>query len=204
MKRLRLLLNILNHPSNEYEDLKYKKNWDVLLSCIILAVWVIAEILQQQVTDFKFNTNNIQEFNVLYILGATLGLFVLWTLINWSVTTLLDGKGTLKEIWVSCAYALVPYIVTTFLYVIFSQLLTLDEASFLSVLRVIGILYSSFLVLTALRVVHSYSFKKTLACVFITLAGMVFVLFLLILFFGLIQQVILFFQTIYMELMFRS
>ena len=82
-------------------------------------------------------------------------------------------------------------------------MLTLDESAFLTVIRVLGLLYSFFLLITALKVVHSYTFGKTLLCILITVLGMAFVLFLIVLFFGLIQQVILFFQTIYMELMFR-
>lgn len=203
MKNVAVLLRILNHPADEYEELKYRKSWNFPLSCILLVFWVMAEILRIQVADFKFNTNNTREFNILYVLAATLGLFVLWVVINWSITTLLEGKGRMREIWVSCAYALVPYISATLLYVALTQVLTLEEAAFLSVIRALGALYTLFLLITALRVVHSYSFGKTLLCILLTVVGIVFVLFLMVLFFGLIQQVVLFFQTIYMELMFR-
>ena len=203
MKKTAVLLRILNHPADEYEDLKYKKDWNFPLSCLLLAAWAIAEILQQQVTDFKFNTNNTRNFNVLYVLAATLGLFVIWVLINWAITTLLEGKGRIKEIWVSCTYALVPYIAATLLCVLLSQVLTLEESAFLTVIRILGLLYTAFLLITALKVIHSYSFGKTMLCILLTVLGMVFVLFLIVLFFGLIQQVFLFFQTIYMELMFR-
>ena len=203
MKKAAVLLRILNHPTDEYEELKYRKTWSLPLSFILLVCWVIAEILQKQVTDFKFNTNNTREFNVLYVLASTIVLFAMWVVINWSITTLLEGKGRIKEIWVSCAYALVPYIATTLLCVVLSQMLTLDESAFLTVIRDLGLLYSFFLLITALKVVHSYTFGKTLLCILITVLGMAFVLFLIVLFFGLIQQVILFFQTIYMELMFR-
>ena len=203
MKKAAVLLRILNHPTDEYEELKYRKTWSLPLSFILLVCWVIAEILQKQVTDFKFNTHNTREFNVLYVLASTIVLFAMWVVINWSITTLLEGKGRIKEIWVSCAYALVPYIATTLLCVVLSHMLTLDESAFLTVIRVLGLLYSFFLLITALKVVHSYTFGKTLLCILITVLGMAFVLFLIVLFFGLIQQVILFFQTIYMELMFR-
>ena len=203
MKKATVLLRLLNHPTDEYEELKYGRSWNFPLSCLLLVLWVVAEILCRQATDFKFNTNNTRDFNVLYILASTLGLFVMWVIINWSITTLLEGKGRIKEIWVSCAYALVPYIASTLLYVALSQVLILEESAFLSVIRALGLLYTLFLFITALRVIHSYSFGKTILCILLTGLGIAFVLFLLVLFFGLIQQVVLFFQTIYMELMFR-
>jgi hypothetical protein len=84
-----------------------------------------------------------------------------------------------------------------------SQVLIIEEGIFLTILKTVGILYSGFMLVSALRVIHDYGIAKTIISVFLTVFGIVFVLFLLVLFFGLIQQVILFFQTIYVELMLR-
>ena len=51
--------------------------------------------------------------------------------------------------------------------------------------------------------IHDYTLMKATFSVALSAAGIVFVLFLLVLFFGLLQQVTLFAQTIYMELQLR-
>lgn len=203
MIKLRTLLRLLNHPVDEYEDMKYKKCWDVPLSLILLGLWFAATVMQRQGTNFKFNYNKLDDINILYIAASTVLLFFVWTAINWSITTLLDGKGNVREIFVSCAYALTPYIAATILNVLLSQFLVLEESTFIVVIRTVGMVWSVYLLITALRVIHSYSILKTLASIFLTIVGILFVLFLLVLLFGLIQQVFLFFQTIYVELMFR-
>ena len=203
MQSLRSLLRLMVSPTDEYEELKYKNGWNIPLSLLLLALWFISSIVQRQLTNFKFNHNNIEEINVLYIAVGTFVLFVGWVVINWAITTLLDGKGSVREIWAACAYALVPYIASVLLNAVLSQFAILEEGSFLAILSGGGILWSVFLLVTALRVVHSYSFGKTLLSILLTILGILFVIFLIVLFFGLIQQVILFFQTIYMELMYR-
>ncbi len=200
---MRMMLNLMIHPVAELEEQKYKKTWNGKLSLVILALWFIATVFQRQLTDFKFNYNNTEKINILYIIGSTWILFLCWTVINWSITTLLDGKGTMKEIWVACSYALVPYIAFTFLQVLLSRYMILEESVFISTLSSIGMIWSVLLLMAALKVIHDYTLVKTIFSIVLSIAGILFVIFLLVLFFGLIQQVILFFQTIYVEIMLR-
>lgn len=202
-QRLRLLGRLLNHPTDTYWELKHTRRWDLAGSVVILLIWFLATVFSQQLTDFKFNYRNTAQFNVLYVAAATFGLFILWTVVNWAVAALLDGKGTMREIWVSSAYALVPYIGSLLIGTALSHLLTVDETVFISLVSVVGALWSGFLLIDALHVVHDYSVGKTVGSMLIVLAGMLFVLFLGVLFFGLVQQVVLFFKTIYVELRLR-
>ena len=57
--------------------------------------------------------------------------------------------------------------------------------------------------MAAMMTIHDYTLMKATFSVALSAAGIVFVLFLLVLFFGLLQQVTLFAQTIYMELQLR-
>ena len=204
MEQIRIILKVLNHPTDEIEELKYRKQWHLLPSCIILLLWFIAMVFQRQLTNFEFNYNNKQDFNILYVFASTIVLYLACTGINWAVTTLLDGKGTVREIFVACSYALIPYTCTTFLNVLLSGVLIREEKVFLVIINAVGILYSVFILISALKVIHDYSFAKILFSIVLTALGIVFALFLLVLFFGLIQQVILFFRTIYVELTLRN
>ncbi len=202
--QLKSLLRALNHPSDEFSELKYNRNWSLSTATVILLVWFFAEVCQKRLTGFRFNYNNPEKFNTSYVLLSTIVLFILWSVINWAVASLLEGKGKMIEIFVSCAYSLVPYIVCTLAGVVISHFLTKDETAFLTIMQYIGWIGSGFMLISAIKTVHEYTFWKTFFSIFLTIAGMVFVLFLAVLFFGLIQQVILFFRTIYVELTLRS
>ena len=197
------ILKVLGRPSSELYELKYYKLWPIWPTVIILLCWFAAEVLSAYGTDFKFNYRNLREINILYTLGATIGLYLLFVVVNWAVTTLMDGKGKLREIFCATSYALIPYVAAKVICVCLSHFVIMEEGAFLTVIEAFALLYSVFLFMAAMMTIHDYTLLKAVCAVALSAAGIVFVLFLLVLFFGLLQQVTLFAQTIYMELQLR-
>ena len=191
------------HGVEEYEEIKYHRAFSTKASLVILLAWFVVAVVQRQLTGFVFNHNNLDELNVLTLFASTVLLFVLVIVGNWSISTLLDGKGRFGEIWASLSYALIPYIITTALSTVLSNILIAEEGMFLQILQVVGILWTFYLVVSAMIAVHQYSFVKAIICLLLTAAAVVFMLFLFVLLFGLIQQLTAFFNTIYNEFMFR-
>ena len=203
MSHWKRILKVIGSPSSELYELKYYKLWPLWPTIIILLAWYAAEVLSAFGTDFKFNYRNLNEVNILYILGATIGLYLLFTVVNWAVTTLMDGKGKLREIFCATSYALIPWVIAHLTCVALSHFTIMEEGSFMTIIEVFAILYSAFLFMAAMMTIHDYTLLKAVCSVALSAAGIVFVLFLLVLFFGLLQQVTLFAQTIYMELQLR-
>ena len=183
--------------------MKYYKLWPIWPTVIILLCWFAAEVLSAYSTDFKFNYRNLTEINILYTLGATIGLYLMFVVVNWAVTTLMDGKGKLREIFCATSYALIPYAAAKVFCVCLSHFVIMEEGAFLTVIEAFALLYSVFIFMAAMMTIHDYTLMKATFSVALSAAGIVFVLFLLVLFFGLLQQVTLFAQTIYMELQLR-
>ena len=97
---IRRLFAPLAHPVGGFDDYRERRFFPLLPSLIVLALFFFARVAQQQLTGFIFNWDNPQEMNVWFILLETIGLFVIWVGCNWAVSTLLDGKGRFREIWV--------------------------------------------------------------------------------------------------------
>ena len=197
------ILKVLGRPSSELYEMKYYKLWPIWPTVTILLCWFAAEVLSAYGTDFKFNYRNLTDINILYTLGATIGLYLLFVVVNWAVTTLMDGKGKLKEIFCATSYALIPYVTAKVVCVCLSHLVIMEEGVFLTAIEAFALLYSVFIFMAAMMTIHDYTLMKATFSVALSAAGIVFVLFLLVLFFGLLQQVTLFAQTIYMELQLR-
>lgn len=203
MSHWKRILKVLGRPSSELYEMKYYKLWPIWPTVIILLCWFAAEVLSAYSTDFKFNYRNLTEINILYTLGATIGLYLMFVVVNWAVTTLMDGKGKLREIFCATSYALIPYAATKVFCVCLSHFVIMEEGAFLTVIEAFALLYSVFIFMAAMMTIHDYTLMKATFSVALSAAGIVFVLFLLVLFFGLLQQVTLFAQTIYMELQLR-
>ena len=129
---------------------------------------------------------------------------MLFVVINWGVTTLTDGKGNMYQIFVAGTYALIPYISSMAISTLMSNLFTADEATFYSFINVLGILWSVLIMVGALRAIHDFTFTKTIISGILTILGIFFVIFLLVLFVSLVQQFVSFLTSIFNELLFRS
>ena len=65
----------------------------------------------RQYTAFPFNTLKVSEVNLFADAISVLVPFLLWVGSTGLSTTLMEGKGTVKEIYIMSAYALTPIII---------------------------------------------------------------------------------------------
>ena len=69
----------------------------------------------------------------------------------------------------------------------------------MTIISVIGLLWSAVLLLGGLYAIHQYSFGKTLFSVLLTLIGMLIIVLVLVVFYTLIQQAFGFIHSLYQE-----
>lgn len=200
---IKRLLSPLAHPIAAFEDFREKNTFPLLPSFVILLLFFLARIMERQFSGFIFNLNDPEKINVFFIFLETIGIFLLWVGCNWAVSTLFDGKGRVREIWVVSAISLIPYVAGIYLYVLFSNLLAEDEGVFLSWMLALGLLYSALLLFGALSAVHEYTFGKVLWSSLITIGFMLIILFVCVLLFSLFQQFCGFFRDLMKEILFR-
>lgn len=203
MSRYVYPLYILVHPVDGYHEMKNNKKYSLVFANAVLAAWVILKILDWGYVDFDFK-EHWRDIQLLQILMTTVIVFTIAVISNWCFTTLMDGKGKFTEIWISCAYALIPYTVLGLLRIGLTYILVeTEEGIFLSYINVIGMIWSILLVFLALYVIHDYTVPKTVASILLTILGVLIILFLVVLVSGLAKQIYSFFATIYFEIKLR-
>jgi hypothetical protein len=107
-KTLKYSLYVSTHPLDGFWDLTNEKRGSLAAANIIVFVSVVVEVLRITLTNFQFIKINMENFNAIIVLMRILLPVFLWTLANWSLTTLMDGKGRMADIYMAIAYALVP------------------------------------------------------------------------------------------------
>ena len=193
----------VTHPFEGFEDMRWKKSGSLKVAFLIVFLLFLATIADGRLYGFQFGVTYDKTFNIIPYIVKSIVLFAAWVVGNWSICTLLDGEGTMKNICIYSAYALVPYIAQIFITTILSHFLIQDEVVFIQAIRIIGTGWSVILLFSAIKSVHQYSFGKTVFAVVLTIAAMLIMLFLLVLFMSLIQQVYIFISTIYTEISYR-
>ena len=197
------LKHAVTHIFEGFEDMRWKKSGSMKIALFILFMFFFAEIAHERLYGFQFYAVYDRTFNIISYFIKTIVLFMAWTVGNWSVCTILDGEGTMKNIFIYSAYALVPYISQMYINTILSHFLVRDEYIFMQAVEITGTLWTAILIFSAVKSVHQYTILKTFSALFLTVVSMFIMLALLVLFMALIQQIYIFISTVYTEIVYR-
>ncbi|NLM97389.1 MAG: hypothetical protein GX175_07260 [Halanaerobiaceae bacterium] len=192
------------HPFDGFWDLIHEKRGNVPAATIIIILLVLSRVIQRQYTGFIFNRANISNLNVIFELSTILLPFMLWVVVNWSLTTLMNGKGTFRDVYIASAYALSPMIYIILPLTFISNFLIMEEGTFLTLFGSIAVLWSLALLFFGSMTIHQYDTAKNVFVTALIIFGMIFSLFIGVLFFNLAEQVIQFDNDIYTEIFMRA
>jgi len=200
---LKYSLYVCTHPIDGFWDLTHEKRGSIAAANIIITAAVIVEVLRLTLTNFQFITVNMEYFNGIIVIMRILLPVFLWTVANWSLTTLMDGTGRMFEIYMGVCYALVPYVIINALMILLSQVVTFEEGAVYWVLAGFAALWTGILILSAMMMIHDYSLVKTLLSSLLTIVGMGIMVFIFVIFFSLVSDAIAYFVSLYKEILFR-
>lgn len=202
-KTLKYVFHLIFHPLDGFWDLKHEKRGSLPAAFTFVALAMVTITLEKQNTAFLFNPNRLSELNAVVDVITVLLLYVLWCVANWCTTSLMDGKGKMKDIFMYVGYSLAPLPLIRIPMVAFSYIITADEGTFYTIFNTVSILWAAWLLFMGTMTIHQYSVKKTVATCIITVLGMGIIMFIGLLFFSVINQMIDFVATIYQEIRFR-
>ncbi|MFW5787417.1 MAG: hypothetical protein ACOCV3_04055 [Halanaerobiales bacterium] len=195
--------HLILHPFSGFWDLKHEKKGTILAGLFWLLMVIVVFVFNRQYTGFIFNERNPNDLNIILDTGSIIIPFILFGIVNWSLTTFMEGKGNIREILIYTSYALVPFALLMFPATIISHGLSLNETNFLYGVYVLALLWPGILFFSGTLVTHDYSVSSTVLNLIFTIIGMGIILFIGLLFFNVIDLVIVFINDIYRELVFR-
>ena len=117
--------------------------------------------------------------------------------------TLFDGEGTLKDVFIASCYALTPLPLFIIPTTLISNVLVAEEASMISLVNGIAFLWMGVLLFFGMMITHGYSIGKGFLTAAGTIVGMVFIMFIAVLFSTLVTKVISFVYNIIDEVQYR-
>lgn len=204
MRNLKKHLVVALSPSDGVDELIYTKSLSYKFSTAVVVFCFLLEVVKYFAAGFPFNPNNPAEFNIFLPLMTTIIIYLIFVSVNWSVASLSYGRGTAGQIYCVSAYALLPYLATQVLILLLSNVLSLEGRPFLLMLSVVGYIWSLGVLIAVIGRLHDFTLKATIANLFLTLAGIVIVYFLLFLCEILFEQVSKLVLIVYNELTLRS
>ena len=194
---------VISHPIRGFYEMRFEGKGSMPGCIALLALVCLAYVESILLGGPAFVQVNIRTFNLLMALAAVLIPFFLWCGANWSITALMDGEGKFSHIFMASCYALTPYLITTVLWILLSNVLTQSDSSFLSMIQTVGLVISFFLFFTGMVTVHQFTVKKAIGALILTVAFMAFIAFLSTLFLNVFNRLIQFIAGLVTELRLR-
>ena len=200
---LRYAFHVITHPFDGFWDLIHEHKGTLAAANTFLALFLITRVLKLMATSFQFIEVAVQHISVLEEMASLLLPFLILCLANWAMTTLFDGKGRFKDIYIAMCYALVPYVLLQLPMILVSNMLTYEEGSLYTVVLGLSIVWCLFLVFVGLMEIHDYGPGKTFIFIIATIVGACVIIFLILVFFSLLSDAFGFFVSFYRETVFR-
>lgn len=201
--RVKLLFNVPFHPFNSFDELKYKQKGSWPIAIVITVLFYVASVLNVTSSGFLYSNTLLRNYNSLFTFFGTIGLLVLWSVCNWLVCSMFEGKGSFKDVYVSTTYCIMPWVIYLFLSVILSNFLPLATAGLISGIGTVLLIYTIFMLAIALIKIHDFDFFKVLLTTIVVIFFMILVIFVLLMCGILAEQFITFIGEVYDEVAHR-
>ena len=194
--------HLIVHPFDGFWDLKHEYRGSVRASLVWLALAVLTFYYQSVGTGYVFNPRRTYS-TILIQLTAVLVPVILWSVSNWCLTTLFDGEGTFKDIFVATCYSLVPIPILIIPSVIISNFAIASEQKTINLLVSIAFVWCGLLIFFGTMTTHDYTFSKNVITTLGTIVGMGIIMFIGILFSTLLAKIVSFISSIVIEITYR-
>lgn len=197
------IFSVFSTPVDTFRSIKEKHTGSVLTATVLMILFYLSTVAKNEWSSFQFVGETAGGFNSFLTLAKTVGLVLLFAVSNWAISTLMQGIGTLKEIYMVVCYSLSPLILSNFLYVILSHSLSLAEGAFITILSVFLMIWAGLIFILGLMTIHDLSFGRFLGITLLSLFGIFVVIFVGVIVFMLAQQFYTFIMTLITEMRYR-
>jgi len=200
---LKYAFYIIRHPIDGFYDMRHENRGNLGSVFIILGCLAVTKVIRSQYSGFLGTDIDLTRYNVLRdILDIAVPL-LLWCAANWSVTALMDGEGRFVDIFMAAGYALTPLAFANLAATAMSNVLALDERGFIGLVDGAGYVLTGLLLFLGTLTIHQFTVRRTILIVLLTVMGGVFIIFLIVLFAGVLDKMLNYFLSMYTEVKMR-
>ena len=193
---------VILHPFDGFWDLKHEKRGSVRAALVFIVITVLTFFYEAIGAGYIINPRG--SYTTVWAQAiSVLVPFLLFAVANWCLTTLFEGEGSFKDIVVAMSYSLMPLPLLIIPATIFSNVVIANEVKLLNLLTSAAFIWVGILLFFGTQVTHDYSLGKNMLTVVGTLIGMIFIMFIGILFTTLLGKIVSLISNIVIEISYR-
>lgn len=172
---------IPKHPIDRYYNIRVHRNGSVLGATIIYALLFVLYMAYKTSKGFIYQFVAVEDMDINALVLGFFAILILFIICNYLVTSIKDGDGSLKQVYMIPAYGLIPVMVSMLTITIMSYYLTYNESFLLTLILYIGLIWTGVSIFLGFQTVHDYTTRETISSLIITIVFMIiFVILILI------------------------
>ncbi len=166
-------IRIPRHPVDRYYDIRVKRRGSVPAATILYLLLFVIFIIYTTGKGFIYQYRSVEDMDINSIV---IGFFVIigaFIICNYLCTSITDGDGSFGQVYMIPAYGCIPLMVSMTVITVMSYFLTYNESFMLTIILIIGVVWSVVSVFVGFMTVHDYTFRETVFSLIITLVFMI-------------------------------
>ncbi len=194
--------HVILHPFDGFWDLKHEKRGSMRAALVFILIAILTFFYEAIGSGYVINP--FGAYTTIWAQAiSVLVPFLLFAIANWCLTTLFEGEGSFKDIVIAMSYSLLPLPMLIIPATILSNVVILEEVKLLSLLSSFAFIWVGILLFFGTQVTHDYSIGKNILTVGGTLVGMIFIMFIGILFTTLLGKIVSLISNLVIEISYR-
>lgn len=161
------------HPMDCYYEIRRHRQGSVAAAAVIYALFFMDFMAFKTVKGFIYQTVKVENMDIGSIVLGFFVLLSLFIICNYLVTSINDGDGTFRQIFMIPAYGLMPAMISLLAVTCVSYVLTYNESFLLTLALLIGVVWSIVTIFIGLQTVHDYTFGETVKSIILTVVFMI-------------------------------
>ncbi len=204
VRELGALFYFVKNPADACYEVKVRDAVRIRTAVIYIGLLVLVYTIHLLFTGLLFTDRVLERTVYTEELMKVLIPFVSFVLGNYLVSSLMDGEGTLKAVFVNTLGALVPVLIILPVMTVLSNVLTYNEAFLYQFLLVAMIIWTAVLIFFAIKETHHYTIRETVYNILLTALMMVVMILASIMVYFMVRQVIDFIGDLMKEAIIRG
>ena len=194
--------HVILHPFDGFWDLKHEKRGSLRAALVFIVIAILT--FYYEAIGSGYILNPYGAYTTIWSQAISILVpLALFAVANWCLTTLFEGEGSFKDIVIACSYSLLPLPLLIIPATIFSNFVTNSEVKILNLVTSLAWIWVGLLLFFGTQVTHDYTMGKNILTICGTLIGMVFIMFIGILFTTLLGKIVSLISNIVIEISYR-
>lgn len=194
---------MIHHPIDCLYDLKFGARGSMFSANVLYVIAFFVYLFDQALTSFVFGGGLEYWQNPIVVFLIAIIPMCLFIIGTYLISSINDGEGTLKNVYIAVAYGLVPYIKYGPILIIISHVLTYKELFIYDFTYFLMIGYTIVLLFLSIKETHCYTPKKTISNILLTIAFMIIAILALIILYILWKELFVFVFELIEEVKYR-